>query len=216
MIKNYVDFYLRNLFKFSRKNYSPKDYKNPENGYVKVVLDEVLELEFKNELKILDIGAKNWSYIEALHGFFAEKCSEFQIDGIELDAYRLNSRGFSRVEVAKFYCRNFKNTNYIAGDFLEHNKKYDVITWFLPFVFYNPHKRWGLPKKHFLPEKMLKHAISSLNDGGIMLVVNQGKQEFEEQKKLYDQAGVKFIEYGEFSIENSPYKHKRFVSLVQN
>ena len=60
--------------------------------------------------------------------------------------------------------------------------KYDYIIWFLPFVLYEPHKYWGLPKKYFYPEKLLDHAYNLLNQNGEMLIVNQGEKEFEVQK----------------------------------
>ena len=95
------------------------------------------------------------------------------------------------------------------------SKKYDYILWFLPFVSYEPHKYWGLPKKYFCPEKMLSHAFSLLNDGGQMLIINQGEKEKEIQKKMLEKIDVDFEFLGEIKNSYYQYSNKRFGFLVR-
>ena len=176
-LKNNIDFFIRNNTKFSRKNYIEKNESEIErniaqNKYVKEILERHFLKSQKAQLQVLDIGCKNWFYAKGEYEFFSEFSSDFMLDGVEIDAYRLYSNFYSRYEVAKFYIKDLKNVNYIAGNLLNIDKKYDYIIWFLPFVTYEPHKFWGLPKKHFCPEKLLSHAVSLLNDGGQMMILN--------------------------------------------
>ena len=64
---------------------------------------------------------------------------------------------------------------YIAGDLLKHNQKYDYIIWYLPFITEYPLIKWGLPLKYFKPLKMLEHAYHLLNKNGELLIINQGR-----------------------------------------
>ena len=189
--KNNIDFYIRSLTKFSRKNFVEK---NPviieqiekENLYVYDILNKYFEKMALKCTKILDIGSKNWFYAKAEHKFFSEFCDDFILDGVELDAYRLYSNFYSRYEAAKYYTRGLENTNYIPSNLLDIKEKYDYIVWFLPFVVIYPLVRWGLPKRFFCPELLLRHAYSLLNDGGQMLIINQENYEAEAQKKYLD------------------------------
>ena len=106
--------------------------------------------------------------------------------------------------------------NYIAGNLLDIKKKYDYITWFLPFVVKEPHIYWGLPKKLFCPEKMLHYACSLLDVDGEMLIVNQGEEEARIQKDMLNKLNVKHIELGEIKSKYLEYKYKRFGYLIKN
>ena len=102
----------------------------------------------------------------------------------------------------------------IADDFLNLEDKFDYITWFMPFITANPHKKWGLPMKYFQPEKMLMHAHESLNDGGAIFVVNQGEAEYWLQKKLCEDLGIPYKEIGLIESEYSLYKLPRYAMLI--
>ena len=138
-IRNNVDFFIRNTTKFSRKDFIEKDEallerNRLENLYTIDILNQFFTKEERKHTKILDIGCKNWFYAKGEYDFFTSFCSNFSLDGIELDAHRLYSNFYSRFEVAKFYTKNLTNTNYIAGDLLELKEKYDYIIWILPFA----------------------------------------------------------------------------------
>ena len=218
--KNEIDFFIRNKTRFSRKNYIENSVRELEiNNAQNLYFCEILERYFfkisNKKLSILDIGCKNWFYIKGIYDFFNVFSSDFEIDGVELDAHRLYSNLYSRFEVAKYYMKNFKNVNYIAGNLLDIEKRYDYITWFLPFVKIEPLKKWGLPKKYFCPEKLLTHAYSLLNDGGQMLIVNQGEKERDVQKDLLLKLGVEFEFLGEIKNDFYQFENKRFGFLVK-
>lgn len=209
--------------KFLLKKYDLTTLKNNstrqnylENLYTIDLLDRLFDIDFKDNLKVLDIGCKNWFYAQGEYSFFKKHCSSLAIDGIEIDVNRLYSNFFSRNEAAKFYKKNLDGANYIKGDFLRHNKKYDYIVWILPFVVEYPHLKWGLPRKYFKPEKMLMHAYNSLNDGGKMLIINQGEIEYDVQKKFCEKLKIPYFELGELKSDFLDYEIKRYGLLIKS
>lgn len=246
-MKNRIDFYLRNLFRFSKKGfceenesklelfsskaqekeekfvrrYLLKSFKKnssrqnyTENLYRLELLEDYLRPKRKQTLKVLDIGSKNWAYAKAEHAFFNKFTRQLTLDGIELDAYRVYTNFYSRYDAAKYYSQGLSGANYIVGDFLEHTGKYDFIIWVLPFISPFPHNCWGLPKKFFKPKDMLEKAFNDLTDDGIMLIVNQGKDEYEIQQQLFDELEIPYMPCGEFKSSFLSLEHKRFVSIV--
>ena len=137
------------------------------------------------------------------------------MDGVELDAYRLYSNFYSRLEVAKYYTKGLENTNYIVANLLELDKKYDYITWFLPFVVIQPHVFWGLPKKYFYPPKMLAHAYSLLNKNGEMLIINQTELEANVQRELLEELKIPYKFLGEIKSEYFQYSYSRYGFLIK-
>lgn len=186
-----------------------------ENLYKLDLLDKYLNIEFKDEISLLDIGCKNCCYANALDYFFKKYSGKFLYSGIEIDFNRLYSNLFSRYEVAKFYTKNLPNVKLISGDLLNHNEKYDYITWFLPFVFEYPHLKWGLPLRHFNPEKMLAHSYNLLKDKGIIFIVNQGFEEYQRQKELYNQLNIQYIDIGEIQSSFLKYEFTYYLTLVK-
>jgi hypothetical protein len=168
----------------------------------------------RTHAKILDVGSKNWFYAQGEYNFFKSFCNEIQLDGIELDAYRLYSNFYSRYEVAKYYIRSLNNTNYISGNLLDIKNNYDYIIWFLPFVLKEPHRYWGLPLKYFYPQKLLMHAYSLLNEGGQMLIINQGEVEAEAQVELFRECYINYISLGEITSTHFKYQNSRYGYLV--
>ena len=219
-LRNTIDFFIRNKTKFSRKNFVETNIdllerNKKENAYTNDVLSKYLNKTQKNKVRALDIGCKNWFYARGEYEFFKTISDDVVLDGVELDAYRLYSNFYSRYEVAKFYTKNLRGVNYIAGNLLDLEEKYDYITWFLPFVLINPLIYWGLPKKYFCPEKLLKHAYSLLNEGGEMLIINQGEGEAFAQKKLFDKLEILYEELGEIKSEFFEYRNQRYGFLVK-
>ena len=220
-LKNSIDFFIRNNTKFSRKNFvelNPEhvERNKKENLYTKDVLEQVFTKIKKSNMNILDIGCKNWFYAKGEYDYFESFCEDFCLDGVELDAYRLYSNLYSRYETAKFYIKDLKNVNYIVGNLLSINKKYDYIIWFLPFVFEEPLKYWGLPKKFFDPVNLLVHAYGLLEVGGQMLIVNQGLDEFEEQKRLLNNIGIPYDSIGLINSQFFQYKFDRYRFIFVN
>ena len=219
-LRNTIDFFIRNKTKFSRKNFKETDLKllernKKENAYTTDVLSKYLNKTQKNKIRALDIGCKNWFYAKGEYEFLKTISDDVVLDGVELDPYRLYSNFYSRYEVAKFYTKDLQGVNYIAGDLLDIEMKYDYIIWFLPFVIIRPLIYWGLPKKYFCPEKLLKHAYSLLNENGEMLIINQGEEEAFAQEKLFDKLGILYEELGEVKSEFFEYKNQRYGFLVK-
>lgn len=198
---------------FLKNNSTQENYS--ANLYMLDVLDKNIQTEFKPEISVLDIGAKNWFYVKGEYFFFKKFTEKLSLDGIELDSHRLYWNFYSRAEVAKFYISGLDSANYISGDLLEHNKKYDFILWFLPFVKKYPLIKWGLPLGYFKPLEMLKHAYGLLNEGGQMMIVNQEKEEFLEQQWLCEQAEICFEPLGEIKSVFSKYELKRYALLIK-
>lgn len=219
-LRNSFDFYMRNKTKFSRKNYVEKNKEliernRLENLYTKDVLSQIFSKNNFSELNILDIGCKNWFYAKGEFDFFSSFANNFNLDGIEIDPFRLYSNFYSRYEVAKFYIKDLKNTNYIIGNLLDLTKKYDYIIWFLPFVIQEPHVYWGLPKKYFYPEKLLKHAYNLLKYNGEMLIVNQGEEEALKQKELLDKLNLPYRSLGKIESDYFEYRYPRYGFLIK-
>lgn len=218
-IRNNIDFFIRNATKFSRKNFVETNEdmllrNKQENLYTLDVLENHFTQKTLPKISALDIGCKNWFYAKGEYEFFKSFCKDFELDGIELDAYRLYSNLYTRYEVAKYYTKELQNIHYIVGNLLNLNKKYDYVIWFLPFVTKDPLVAWGLPKRFFCPEKLLKHAYKLLNPDGQMLIVNQGEKEAGIQRDLLDKLNIPYTELGEIKNKHFQYQNKRFGYLV--
>ncbi len=212
-LKNKFDYYLRSAAKFSRKNYSEDLNLTKEvNGYAFDILSQTLRLEHQKDLKVLDIGSKNWEYARGEYKFFRQYCENLVLDGVEIDAYRLYSNFYSRYEYAKFYIKDLAGVNYYPDDLLNIKGRYDYIIWILPFVTKYPLKRWGLPEKFFMPEKLLEHAYSLLKKD--MLIINQGEEEAEVQEQLFKKLKIPYKTLGEIKSKELEYRNRRFGFLV--
>lgn len=184
---------------------------------------ELLEENFPEnitdkELKILDIGSKNWPYAYAEYSFFKFMAgqNDIYLTGIEIDAYRRYLNLHSRYDYAMYHTKDLSNTRYIAGNFLDHIEKYDYIVWFLPFVTRYPLIKWGIPMEYFKPTEMLKHACSLLNPDGKMIITNQNEEEYSIQERLLLELEISFEKKGEFKSIFSGYQKPRFITVVEN
>ena len=231
-LRNGFDFFLRSHITFSRKNYSEgtgvnidcTDFSNynlsllkdlsernvKENLYFLNIFDKYLTKKQDSDVSLLDLGSKNWNYVKSEYLFASSLSSKLHLDGIELDAFRLNNQFYSRFEIAKFYTKDLENTNYIPGDFMEHKGCYDYIIWILPFIKKYPLIKWGLPLKYFKPKEMLLHAYNCLKDGGELLIINQGEEEYTIQQKLNRELGLDDVLYGEIPDVFNLFLNKRY------
>lgn len=207
----YLEKYFLNEFKqnTTRRNYL-------ENLATIELLENHLEIS-ENNIRILDIGSKNWFYARGEYSFFKYKSKEKNIllNGIEIDAYRVYTNLHSRYDLAMYNIKELDNTFYIVGDLLEHREKYDFIIWFFPFVTIEPLLNWGLPLDCFKPEKMLLHAYSLLNNGGKMLIVNQDENEYRIQHAMLKNLALNYTPKGDFRNSFLEYEHGRFVTVVK-
>lgn len=210
-LRNRFDYYLRSVTKFSRKNFSC-ELNEAVNNYTFDILSQTIQPQRSEKLRVLDIGSKNWEYVRGEYKFFKQYCENLTLDGVEIDAYRLYSNFYSRYEVAKFYIKDLAGANYYADDLLNLGGEYDYIVWFLPFVTKYPLRRWGLPDRLFMPEKLLEHAYKLLRKE--MLIVNQGEEEAEIQQALLEKMKIPYKFLGELKSDALEYKNKRYGFLV--
>ncbi len=199
---------------FLKLNSSRENYL--ENLYILDVLDKYLEIDFKVNLNVLDIGCKNWFYAKGEYFFFKKFSENLTLKGIEIDANRLYTNFYTRKEVAQFHIKNLFGAEYIAGDFLAQKEKFDYIVWVLPFITKSPFVKWGLPLKYFQPKKMFKHAYESLNPNGKIFIINQGAEEYEEQKKLCGNLGISYQVLDKVDSEFIQYENKRYSIVITN
>ena len=82
----------------------------------------------------------------------------------------------------------------------------------MPFVTPYPLEQWGLPKKYFMPQRLLEHACEILKKE--MLIVNQGEQEAKIQQTLLDRTGLKYKFLGEIKSSIELFKNPRYGFLV--
>ena len=195
-----------------KENTGKRNFLN--NIYFLNIFDKYLSKIGKESVYALDIGSKNWAYVKSEYLFFKSFAKDFVLKGIELDAYRMYSNFYTRYEVAKFYTKDLPETEYIAGDFLEHNKNYDYIIWSLPFIVEYPLIKWGLPLKYFKPEIMLKHAYELLNKDGEILIINQGEEEYEIQQNLCKKLNIPYEPLGEIEDRFNLFKNKRYCGKI--
>ncbi|MBY0404274.1 MAG: hypothetical protein K2X66_10275 [Cyanobacteria bacterium] len=135
----------------------------------------------------LDVGAKNWSYVKAIHAFLCKNAKIDALVGIELDGYQVYQDFKTRYDYAQYFIQGLNNTQYRVGDvfsFKPEEKQFDVISYFLPFVFIEPLLAWGLPSQYFKPSLLLAHLYQLLKPGGVLILVNQGEDECKAQELL--------------------------------
>ena len=121
--------------------------------------------------ELIDVGSLNFYYASALHAFFHPK----QLQGIELEGYRVYTNFYSRFDYAQCYIRRLSNTTYSVMDFCDFRGVADGITCFYPFVKPEPLVAWRLPLKVFRPHRLFENCVRTLRTGGFLLMINHGK-----------------------------------------
>lgn len=140
----------------------------------------------------LDVGAKNWAYVDALDAFSRRHCQQaYRLDGLEVDPHRRYTDLTTRIQAAEAYTRPLPNAQYHCMDALHWRRKAHIISHFLPFVVKEPHLAWGLPLAHYQPQALLRHLLDLLEPGGVLFVVNQGEWEMTAQQELWEQCADK-------------------------
>lgn len=201
----------------TRRNYR-------ENLYLLDLLDAAWEAAgppLPAPPRVLDVGVKNWYYVRALHRFLAragraagEPDRPVDLTGLELDPYRVYADLYSRYDYARWHMRGLAGCRYLAGDFLDHGERYDLVLLLFPFVLERPLLEWGLPLAHFQPRRFLAHALARLVPGGALLVVNQGPEEAREQLELLASLGRAARLHREQGSHFVDYPEPRFVTIV--
>lgn len=172
-----------------------------------------------SSVSCLDVGAKNWSYVEALTAFLQKYHIAFELHGLEIDPNRRYADFRTRKQYAEAYLESLPNslqskTYYHTGNILNWQQPVQIITHFLPFVFEEPHLDWGLPLSLFNPQAILNHELSLLQSDGILLIVNQGEDEAEAQQTLLEEAAktasIRFQSLGQLPVRFVQYQYPRY------
>lgn len=176
-----------------------------ENLYLLDVLDRFVAIGPDKTRRGLDVGSKNGSSLPALAAF-----SRCPWDLVEIDAHRRYWDFTTRRAHGEWMARRFAGSRFVAGSVVDLFGKYDLVTWVLPFVRPGPLESWGLPRRLFAPEELLRHVIGRVAPGGTLLVINQGDVERETQAHLFAKIGVSAEDLGRVESALSPFIRPRF------
>lgn len=175
-------------------------------------------------LRWLDVGSKNGAvaFGIATHAS-ALTHTALVLDLVELDAGRRYRGGLRRIDhgttlahVVATWLGKEHAVNYRATDVRALTQHYDVITWFLPFLFAGPHQSWGLPLSLLAPTEVLRHVLERLNPEGRLVIVNHTPAEADEQQRLL--AGCENAEIIDHRLGQDPWCHPgkpRQITLVR-
>ena len=164
------------------------------------------------DLNILDIGCKNWTYASGLASWLCSKSkASIHLTGLECDPGRRYINLFRRGDVGRYHAQGVSThfervqLSYEAGDWLKSSSQnYDLIFCFFPFIFQDLHKNWGLPDPMFRPEEFY---AKCLRQSSLMIFAHQGDDELVESRRLIDQVGG--IIRQEYRVDDNPFLKRK-------
>jgi hypothetical protein len=159
--------------------------------------------------RALDVGSKNGCMLAGL-----ATGAPRGWDACELDAHRRYLWGSTRRVYGERVAAAFPGCRFHACDVRDLAGRWALVTWFLPFLTEGAVAAWGLPKDVLQPEALLRHVLSRVLPGGVVLLVNQGEHEQALQRALLERVGATFRELGRVESRLSPYRRERFGFLV--
>lgn len=165
--------------------------------------------------RVVDIGSKNFDYVDGLYGFFSSFGAPARVTGLEIDAHRRYRDFRTRRAWAEHYCSSVPGARYLPQGLEDYHNPCDVITWFFPFVTEYPLVRWGLPRRLFRPRALVDHALGLLVPGGWMVIVNLNAREAEVQQALLRARGLTIVDVGVVPGSYSPGAGDQRVTLVR-
>jgi SAM-dependent methyltransferase len=178
-----------------RENSSAENFR--ENLFYLDLLEKALDASGKGlagEIEAADIGPSSWFYVQALSALLRWwKCPperKVSLSGYEADAYRLYADFHSRFDHACAHLHGIEGAAYLPQPFYRQPGHFDLITMLFPFVFIDDALRWGLPARLFQPEYLLADAHASLKPGGLLVIVNQGQKEHDQQRLMMEKEGL--------------------------
>jgi hypothetical protein len=153
----------------------------------------------------LEVGSKNGVALPALFAF-----APHAWDLVELDAHRRYVDLSTRRAHGERMARAFPGCRYLADSVTAVEGQYGLVVWVLPFVHEAPLRAWGLPRRFFAPEALLRHVLARLAPGAVLFIANQGEAERDVQRDLFATVGVTPTELGSLEGPFSPYRRPRF------
>jgi hypothetical protein len=145
-------------------------------------------------VEAVDVGASDWFYAPALTAALrwwrTERAREVALWGLETDPGQRYADGHTRADWARWHTAGLTGATYVTGDGRRWEQPVDAATMLFPFVFSRDSDDWGLPRTLFRPEQLLARTWACLRPGGVLLVANQGERERDEQRRLFERAGI--------------------------
>lgn len=173
-----------------------------ESLYVLDLLDRFLSPPQTG--RCLDIGSKYGAYMPGLWSW----CHAW--DAIERLAHARYWNLCTRRAYGEAYARALPGCQYIAGDVRNLHGPYTRILWILPFLFDSTAQAWGFPSNLLNPQQTLQHSLNLLEEGGEMLILNQGESEYQEQERLLGACMAPAEALGPVLSVLSPFKKPRY------
>ncbi len=174
---------------------TPINYR--ENLFYLHLLESALEasaVSLPDSIRAADIGASHWFYVQALAALLrwwrTPHPRQLDLQGYEVDAYRVYADFHSRYDHALGHMRGLPGVTYIPHGFSRQPAAFHLIFMLFPFVFPKDHLEWGLPGHLFQPRSLLQAAWQSLLPGGLLIIVNQGEEEHHAQRALLEAEGI--------------------------
>jgi len=191
------------------------------NCYYLDVLTKVfstIKVEWGAKLRVADVGPSDWFYLPALVQFLRyyqqPQGRNVDLEGFEVDPYRVYADLHSRYDHAQQQCADFHEVVYHPQAFQEQPESFDILIQFFPFLFLKDHLEWGLPRYLFDPEKLFDSMASSLKPGGYWVILNQGDAEHGMQKALVAHRGMKILTSFEFQSVYKQYEKKHWAMVI--
>ena len=150
-------------------------------------------------LRAVDVGCGVFQYATALHRTLARSGRgaprRVVLRGIEVDGHGVYRDFHSRADHARAHAALAStDVSFEVADFLQRRlPQQDVVTMLFPFLTSYPLLRWGLPIGLHRPRRMLQHAVETLREGGMLVVVNQTDAEYARLCALLADQPVKRI-----------------------
>lgn len=180
---------------------SPHDRVAGESLTVLAHCDAVLRpyLSQQAAWQVLDVGSKQATYLPGLVAFmrqYLNASGQLSVQACELDGGRRYADGWRRADYAEGLLALTRQwardqglsddrcqLSYRIGDVQRVQGQFDVITWFMPFVFLSPHAAWGLPRRYFKPQALTDHVLSLLKPQGYLLLIHLNAEEATAQQQ---------------------------------
>jgi hypothetical protein len=181
---------------------------------------EKLKLSLPQQINVVDVGPSDWFYVAALVNFLRyyqlPEGRDLNLSGYEIDPYRVYDNFHARHNIASYRINPFDCVQYYKEPFSASTDTYDLVLQCFPFLFLKDHLSWGLPKSLFNPRKLLADVAVSLKKNGLLLIINQGKEENRLQKELLEETQLSILTEFVFTSAYKKYSHEHYMLVVKN
>jgi hypothetical protein len=182
----------------------PAGARRSEIEFYRLLLKQAIGEEGGNQFdSVIDVGCRNWSYVEALAQFFPNA----DLTGVEVDGWRRYWNLHRRIDQATAYARAVQDERRQARalpiDFrhfeLESDFERAALIYFFPFVSENPCLGWGLPARYSNFSSLLQYSLRLFQlhknrAPWTWISAHQGEWEAEIARESYSNLNFKWIE----------------------